>query len=219
MGESFFVARLIEICSRHWQHKARAMVESPYKDVPEEDWLTITSKLIERFPLNMDLVTSVVERAWDDFFNSSIGTAQLRFGLEIFLPPQATGVILERLISIELARRDHRWRNGQGKNEKDIVCSFDEQFSFEIKTSSSLNGVFGNRSTGHKSSASTKHRSGYYLVINYKLPKEGDLGRKIRKIRFGWIDDEDWIGQKSSSGQQARLTPNVANSKLVTLNR
>ena len=37
----------------------------------------------------------------------------------------------------------------------------------------------------------------------------------IRRIRFGWLDSSDWIGQKSQTGQQSRLPPEVYKYKLI----
>jgi hypothetical protein len=127
-------------------------------------------------------------------------------GQDIFLPAQATGVILERLIAIQLSRRAAGWRPGNRKTENDIVCIKNPAFSFEIKTSSSKSGLYGNRSTGHISSSRTKVRTGYYLVLNYTLPTEESAFKAIQSIRFGWIDDEDWKGQDKPTGQQASQT-------------
>ncbi len=41
----------------------------------------------------------------------------------------------------------------------------------------------------------------------------------IKLIRFGWIDSEDWIGQKVATGQQSRLSSDVENYKLLQLYR
>ena len=49
------------------------------------------------------------------------------------------------------------------------------------------------------------------------MPKEDDLSYQLWKIRFGWIDDEDWIGQKEASGQQASIGKKLAGLKLITL--
>ena len=100
---------------------------------------------------------------------------------------------------------------------KDIICTTNDRYSFEIKTSSSKNRLYGNRSTGHRSSDRTKYRTGYYLVINYKLPKEEDVTRQLWKIRFGWIDDEDWFGQNKPTGQQASIGAKLARLKLISL--
>ncbi len=95
---------------------------------------------------------------------SRIGISELVIGRDIFLPAQATGVILERLIGIQLSKRAPGWRAGNRKTEKDFVCITDPAYSFEIKTSSSKAGLYGSRSTGHLSEARTKERTGYYLV-------------------------------------------------------
>ncbi len=40
---------------------------------------------------------------------------------------------------------------------------------------------------------------------------------KINLVRFGWLDEEDWIGQTASTGQQARLSSDVERYKLLQL--
>ena len=168
------------------------MLTSPYTNHPQSEWYGITTRLVTEFPLSSKLLVSTVHQAWDDIYTSSFGNGSLVIGRDIFLPAQATGVILERLIGVRLARTVKGWRSGDRKTEKDVVCTTDSSFSFEIKTSSSKNGLYGNRSTGHHAESRTKFRTGYYLVINYKLPTETDVSRRIWLIRFGWIDDEDW---------------------------
>lgn len=193
------------------------MLTSPYFGHLESEWPQITKQLIDEFPLSGQVLVSIVESAWNTLYSSSFGDSDIKIGQDIFLPAQATGVILERLIAVCLANQDSRWRGGQEKYEKDIVCTFNNRYSFEIKTSSSKSGLYGNRSTGYLSNNRVKYRTGYYLVINYKLPKEEDLSRHIWKIRFGWIDDEDWIGQNKPTGQQASIGAKLAKLKLVTL--
>jgi hypothetical protein len=190
---------------------------SPYKDRDMSEWELITDKLVREFPLNQDLLVSITELAWKDIFSLRIGESDLIIGQNIYLPAQAIGVILENLIAFHLSKLDNRWKGGEAKNDKDIVCSFDNCYSFEIKTSSSKNGIYGNRSTGFLSQNRTKNRTGYYLIINYKIPKKNDTTSKLWKIRFGWIDDEDWVGQTSESGQQASISADLAKLKLVTL--
>ncbi|MDY6897134.1 MAG: ScaI family restriction endonuclease [Cyanobacteriota bacterium] len=181
------------------------------------EWLEITRQLIDEFPLSQEVLISTIEAAWEDLYSSSFGNFRLQIGRDIFLPAQAIGIILERLIAVRLANLNSNWRGSQAKSEKDIVCTFNDRYSFEIKTSSSKNSFYGNRSTGYRSDNRLKSRTGYYLIINYKLPKEDDLERKIWKIRFGWIDDEDWVGQNKPTGQQASIGSRIASLKLVTL--
>ncbi|WP_413175603.1 ScaI family restriction endonuclease [Anabaena azotica] len=40
---------------------------------------------------------------------------------------------------------------------------------------------------------------------------------KIRLVRFGWIDQEDWQGQTTKTGQQARSSLDVKRYKLFDL--
>jgi hypothetical protein len=193
------------------------MIKSPYAGHPETSWSAITETLVQQFPVKPPVLVATVQAAWDDLYASSIGRSALVIGRDIFLPAQATGVILERLIGLQLSQRAAGWRAGNRKTEKDIVCVKDPGFSFEIKTSSSKSGLYGNRSTGHMSIARTKIRTGYYLVVNYGLPTEDDSSRSIQSIRFGWIDDADWVGQAEPTGQQASIGAKLAGKKLKIL--
>lgn len=194
------------------------MTESPYLNHPEEKWMNITQDLVNNFPLSKEEIVKTVLDAWEDFYSSSFGNGNLTIGKDIFLPAQATGVILEKLIASILENKyPDTWKGGYKKVDKDIISLQDDLYSFEIKTSSSLSGLYGNRSTGYRSDNSRKSRTGYYLVVNYLLPKEEDTSKKVRKIRFGWIDDDDWVGQKQASGQQASIGSHLAKLKLITL--
>jgi hypothetical protein len=165
----------------------------------------------------MPTLVYVVESAWNDLYSASFGDTGLHIGRDIFLPAQASGVILERLIAVHLNRISPDWRGGIAKIEKDIVYQPESKYSFEIKTSSSRSGLYGNRSTGHRAERRTKFRTGYYLVVNYKLPTPDDQTRDLLNIRFGWIDDEDWVGQVQPTGQQASIGVELARLKLITI--
>ncbi|EFA68235.1 hypothetical protein CRC_03313 [Cylindrospermopsis raciborskii CS-505] len=54
-----------------------------------------------------------MELAWDDLYSSSFGTSRLKIGKDIFLPAQATGVILEKLIAFHRAKKFPTWRGGR----------------------------------------------------------------------------------------------------------
>ncbi|MBB3963691.1 ScaI family restriction endonuclease [Rhizobium metallidurans] len=193
------------------------MLVSPYAGHPREEWPEITRRLVDVFPLQPDQLLQFVDSAWSNLFNSSFGESGLKIGTDILLPAQATGVLLERLIAVEMQKSLEGWRGGRTKTEKDIICETDLKFSFEIKTSSSRSGLYGNRSTGHRAEGRTKFRSGYYLVINYKLPTEDNSSREIINVRFGWIDDDDWVGQAQPTGQQASIGVGLARLKLITI--
>lgn len=93
-----------------------------------------------------------------------------------------------------------------------MLCEYNDYFSFEIKASSQKS-IYGNRS--YTKSDAGKSKSGYYLTINFeKLSKENP---RILLIQMGWLDHTDWVGQKSETGQQASLTKEAKEYKLITL--
>ena len=194
------------------------MNNSPYKNKDISEWMSITEKLINKFPIKLNDIKNLVEKSFADYLSITISEAKLQVGRDIFFPAQATGVIIQKLIARKLEIfQSSKWREGDKKKDKDIVNIQDNSFSFEIKTSSSKTGIYGNRSMGHVSENSIKKRSGYYLIINYKLPKEEDREFLIYNLRFGWIDDEDWIGQKSPTGQQSTISKSCRSLKLISI--
>ena len=191
---------------------------SPYKDIKIYNWKSITTKLVDSFPIKKNELKECVEKAFDEYLKITISSLKLQVGKDIFFPAQATGVIIDKLIgTIIIKEKGNEWKSGDKKSEKDVVNTLNDKYSFEIKTSSSKSGIFGNRSMGHRSEKKIKSRSGYYLVINYKLPKEDDKSLEIYKIRFGWIDDEDWKGQASPTGQQSTISKECKDLKLIEL--
>jgi hypothetical protein len=101
--------------------------------------------------------------------------------------------------------------------EKDLVYVADDTFSIEVKSSSSVGRIYGNRSYAQHSNKTKKSKTGYYLAINFqKFPVSSALPR-ITQVRFGWLDHEDWQGQTAATGQQARLSPDVERNKLLPL--
>lgn len=193
-------------------------MESPYKNINICNWKSVTIKLVDSFPIKKKELKEYVEEAFDEYLKMTISSLKLQVGKDIFFPAQATGVIIDKLIGvIIIKKKGNEWKSGDKKNEKDVVNILNDKYSFEIKTSSSKSGIFGNRSMGHRSKKKIKIRSGYYLIINYKLPKENDMSLKIYKIRFGWIDDVDWIGQSSPTGQQSTISKECKDLKLIEL--
>ena len=128
------------------------------------------------------------------------------------------GLFLHELIALEIAARyPDRWRRDDADDEKDLVYLPDRRFSIEIKTSSSSSGIFANRSFAQVATARKKSKSGYYLAVNFQSIKRDVPNPQIRRIRFGWLDHTDWIGQKAPTGQQARLNPRTQEAKLLPL--
>jgi hypothetical protein len=192
-------------------------VISPYKNHPIINWLKITKKLIQRHPLSAEEIVQIVLDSWGSIFNSKIGNTFL-IGKDTFPKPQIMGFFLHELIPLTLAMRyPDKWRKEETASEKDLIYIPDETFSIEIKTSSSAKNIYGNRSYAQEANYSKKSKSGYYLAINFQKFSSTIKKPQITRIRFGWLDYTDWIGQTAATGQQARLSPDVEKNKLIIL--
>lgn len=193
-------------------------MESPYNGLTVEEWEKRTLELILRHPLGTNEIFDVVSLVWEEIFNSGIGSKPFRIGQDLFPRPQIMAYFLHELIPLEFTSRyPGVWRREETSDEKDLVFIPDQIYSIEIKTSSSANSIFGNRSYAQETERPKKSKSGYYLAINFE--KFTLTGRKpnIKMVRFGWLDHSDWIGQNTATGQQARLDPNVERYKLLRL--
>lgn len=178
-------------------------------------WQGKTEELVNIHPLDSEEIVEVVLKVWNDIASSSIGSKPFRIGKDIFPKPQIMGFFLHELVPLEFAYRYPKvWRGEKDKSDKDLVCLTETLYSVEIKTSSHKTKIFGNRSYAQKPSVSRKLKSGYSMAINFE--KFSKMGRKpeIRRIRFGWLDHDDWIGQMAASGQQAHLLPEAEKYKL-----
>ena len=114
----------------------------------------------------------------------------------------------------------NRYKAGELKNEKDVHDVANPSMGIEIKASSNATQIFANRSYAQPSSDSeTKDKNGYYLTINFEKISKSNPRPKITIIRFGYLEHEDWIAQKSATGQQARLTSEAYKSKLIEIYR
>lgn len=195
------------------------MAESPYQGKDFEQWNEVTAELLKKHPLDQEEIVDVVLQSWSDIFNSKLGPKEFQIGRDIYPQPQIMAFLLHELIPLELAtRHPHEWRRDQFGTDKDLVYVANEQFSIEIKTSSSANGVFGNRSYAQPTQGDKKSKSGYYLAVNFDGFSEGaTTAPRIRKIRFGWLDHNDWRGQTAQSGQAATPSKEAKKHKLVTL--
>jgi hypothetical protein len=188
-------------------------LNSPYNGLPAEKWLGVTRELIEKHPLKMDFLADAVLVAWDEILSSSIGEA--RIGVDILPQPQIVGFFLHELIPIVISRRVDGWRRGSvGAQEKDLHCIDEPAFSIEIKTSSNARHIFGNRSYAQQATGRSREKAGYYLAVNFMGFGRADQIPRVLRIRFGWLDHSDWIGQTAAIGQQARLTTSADSYKL-----
>ena len=191
---------------------------SPYEGISEEDWKDKTRELIDEHPLSDNETVESVVSAWDAILNTKIGPGEYRIGVDIFPSPQIMAFLLHELIPLELQRRHPGvWRRDRASDEKDVVYVPDDIYSFEIKASSSRNNIYGNRSYAQPSPVIKKHKAGYYLAVNFEKFDSGAASPRVTKIRMGWLDHTDWIGQRANTGQQARLTLNARNNKLLEL--
>lgn len=195
------------------------MTRSPYASVPKSKWLHKTEELVAAHPLDLKEVVAVVIGAWDAIFQSRIGPKGFQIGRHLFPKPQVMAFFLHELIPLEFsARYPALWRPEQSASDKDLVCITDDALSVEIKTSSHPTQIFGNRSYAQERRSSVKkEKSGYYLAVNFDKFGADESTPRVRKIRFGWLDHTDWIGQSAATGQQARLRPEVETSKFITL--
>ena len=192
-------------------------MKSPYAKVPVSGWREVTERLTKEHPLSTDAMVDAVLDAWKAIFDTSIGPNGFKIGVDIFPKPQVMGFLLHELIPLELqSRNPNKWRSDKNVNEKDLVYIPDDKFSIEIKASSNPSRIFGNRSYAQKGSEGRgkKAKSGYYLAVNFQRFQDASEQPEILRIRFGWLDHKDWIGQKAATGQQARLPPRVYQHKL-----
>jgi hypothetical protein len=184
---------------------------------PIAGWPAISKRLLDEHPLKPKEIVEVVLKAWEDIFDSSFGPKPFKIGVDIFPKPQIMAFLLHELIPLEFSERyKGKWRVDKSGDEKDLVYISDDQYSVEIKTSSSDGKIFGNRSYAQKGKAAKKKKYGYYLAINFD--KFGGKKRpEVNLIRFGWIDHDDWVGQAADTGQQAHLKPEAEKYKLIRI--
>jgi hypothetical protein len=192
-------------------------MNSPYLNQPISKWQEITNKLISAFPLSTDYLVHTVIRSWNDILETTIANTW-SIANNARPKPQMMGFFLHEIVAHRIGEDSpSKWRKEKNADDKDVVCIFDSQYSFEIKTSSSKNRIFGNRSYAQETQSDKKSKSGYYLAINFEPFDKNNNIPKIRLIRFGWIDHNDWMGQTAASGQQARLSTDVETKKLLTI--
>lgn len=196
-------------------------MKSPYDRIEVYKWKLVTEKIVQQHPLDTDEIIQTVISAWDGIMRTKIAD-ELQIGIDIYPSPQILGNYLHELIPAYLAKKHPTlWRKEIDKSDKDLVYIPDFDYSVEIKTSSNPNNIFGNRSYGQDNSAnnSGKSKDGYYITVNFEKFKPLDPHYKphIRKIRFGWIDHSDWHAQASSTGQQASLSTDARDNKLLLI--
>ena len=192
-------------------------MSSPYDSLSIEEWNKKTEDLISQHPLTKREIVDVTLKSWDSIFSTRIG-GKAQIGVHIFPRPQIMGEFLHELIPLVFSERyPGTWRREEAAHEKDLVYTPSPHFSVEIKTSSHKSQIFGNRSYSQQTSTSKKGKSGYYVAVNFEKFNTTNVQPRIVRICFGWLDKDDWIGQRASTGQQARLSNSIYGSKLLVI--
>lgn len=191
-------------------------MESPYKNLPVENWKSKTEELINKHPLKNKIV-EIVLKSWDDIFKSKVGSFTI--GKEITPSPQIMSFFLHELVAHYLSLEyPKEYKVGESKTEKDIHNMKRPELGIEIKASSNRTQIFANRSYAQPSSQSEeKDKNGYYIGINFEKFTKTNRAPQILQIRFGYLEHSDWIAQKSETGQQARLSPDADKNKFFVL--
>jgi hypothetical protein len=192
------------------------MTTSPYFNLPTTQWADKTQDLIKKHSLSVKDIQDIAISAWDILWQTKIGDGLANITLkELDLPATVIGYFFEKLFAYKLNQKyPNNWRGSLSKEDKDIVCIANSDFSIEIKTSGQDGTkIYGNRSYGKASknqSLVKKEKSGYYITVNF-------YQNILTLIRFGWIDGDDWIAQGSESGQMAGLKQEVYDNKLFAI--
>lgn len=193
-------------------------MSSPYNNKSVYQWEQVTEQLVESHPLDTNEIVEVTLEAWKKIMSTKIGD-ELQIGVDVFPSPQIMGNYLHELIPALMSKRHPDvWSREKTKEDKDLVCLSDNDFSIEIKTSSQ-NKIYGNRSYGQENSDnnSGKKKYGYYLAINFEKFTATNHNPKIKRIKFGWIDHSDWKAQTAATGQNSTLDNDAWNYKLMLL--
>jgi len=185
------------------------------KDIEKNEMEIETEKKISELDLSPELIIECVNKAFKSVTNIKLPGTKVKLN-GVNSNPQLTGSLLHEAIPIFIAEKTKDWVKGTTKTEKDLVYLKDDSKSLEIKTSSSKNDVYGNRSYGQEQSnkEGTKEKSGYYLTVNFDKSNNETDKPEINKIKLGYLDHSDWIPQKSAKGQQSRLTKEAKKYKL-----
>ena len=173
--------------------------------------------ILMNFPLEPSEIRELVEESLLDVLESPYGSMELWNGTDIFLTGQAIGNLFQVFFTKRLVRLyPYTWREGCQRDEMDVVCIPKPEYSFEIKTSSSKSGIYGNRSYTKHGHMMHKVRGGWLLAVNYKRPTPASPTWKIHKIRFGHVDCSEWRGQRTDTGQASSVSP-IAKRRLFRI--
>jgi len=184
--------------------KYKSLPPNPYKGKRRDQYKKITEDLVSQYPLSLEEIKDIVMEAW-----CKVGEITVA-GKSIFETGEsgAIGIFFQKELIKALMDRHEGWRGEKDRTDKDIVYVSNPLFSTEVKVSGQLGKeIYGNASFNHKGNE-LKDKSGYYITVNFYKDK-------ITIIRIGWIDKQDWIPQKSKSGQCANLSPDTYTHKMI----
>lgn len=190
------------------------MAISPYQNIQQPEWKSITNELINNYPLSTNEILEISLLAWKKLWETEVGgTIKLK---EVDLPATVIGYFFQKLFSYELSTRyPEEWKGEKEKSDKDLVNIKNPKFSTEMKASGQLGyKIFGNRSynqQGSNEEAIGKDKSGFYITVNF-------YSQTLTLISIGWIDQSDWISQGAETGQAATLKTEVYTHKLIQIN-
>ncbi len=191
---------------------------SPYYGKSTASWTHVTRQLLAAQPLAGPSLLEAVLSSWEDIFRSNIGPA--RIGTDLKPAPQILGNFLHELIPLRLAQGSQDWRREARASEKDLVYIPDDSFSIEIKTSSHPTQIFGNRSFGVDNPGKRttgKPKAGYYAAVNFGKWTAAGTRPEVLQVRYGWLDDTDWVAQTAETGQASSLPADVDNKQLLII--
>jgi hypothetical protein len=163
---------MVPAISHPLYHQFRWLVQSAIRDVRELQSVVWGAAFIDLYP-NMDVHArgSVVGACFQEF-------------------------VTRWLMLLEPGN----WRKG-AEGEPDMVCLYNPDFNFEIKTSCNR----GNTISGNKVQSTASKAPCFLLYVNYNRET-----LTLRDVRIGWIRAEDWIAGGQSS-QSARLSSEARN--------
>lgn len=191
--------------------------------INEQDKLITIKKIYsfqEETELTVNEIVNIVLNCWNDIFTISNKNGSFIIGDTVFPKPQIMGFILETLISQKIENLyPNKWTVDPTGYSKDLTYKLDDSFSLEIKTSSSKGRIYGNRSYTKQGTTSKKSKNSFYLAVNFEKFNTDNLKEKpkLTKIRLGYLEQSDWIGQNAQTGQNASLSAIDERSKLLEL--
>ena len=150
-------------------------MDSLYTDKNLDEWKSITADLLDKNPLNIEEIVEITLDAWERIFQSEI--CDLKIGKDIYPNPQMMGYFIETIIASHLSKKyPDIWKHGREKTEKDIVCLTNQDYSIEVKSSSSSKKLSPN--TKPLQSAFVGTRSGW--AINFFMMISSSPGRSMQ---------------------------------------